>query len=231
MAQTIDTQSLERAIVRHCSPTLAALKPAGLFTVAGEFIAKPDSPSSPAELEARRRSLMEAVDTCERTLKPARIRIRVLVWRFCGALVYVYRPDMLARYLADPRASRALAARGYDPADIEGSLALLAQRTAQAGKHARAALDSACTRCPCEARTCVAEFPHEMGFFLGYPYEDVTGFIEHRGQDFLALGLWKVYAHLDRALATFERYRSCTARYQQVYQDGARLSELAAVGR
>ena len=39
-----------------------------------------------------------------------------------------------------------------------------------------------------------AEFPHEMGAFLGYPLSDVKGFIEHEGKDFLCSGYWKVYS-------------------------------------
>ena len=31
---------------------------------------------------------------------------------------------------------------------------------------------------------CSAEFPHEIGVFLGYPLGDVVGFIENRGKNF-----------------------------------------------
>ena len=37
------------------------------------------------------------------------------------------------------------------------------------------------------------DFPHEMGLLLGYPVEDVRGFIEHQGRDYLCTGYWKVY--------------------------------------
>ena len=33
------------------------------------------------------------------------------------------------------------------------------------------------------------EFPHEVGLFLGYPPEDVKGFIDHRANNFKCAGL------------------------------------------
>lgn len=36
-------------------------------------------------------------------------------------------------------------------------------------------------------------FPHEIGVFLGYPLEDITGFIENKGKNYLFCGYWKVY--------------------------------------
>ena len=50
------------------------------------------------------------------------------------------------------------------------------------------------------------DFPHEIGFFLGYPLEDVKSFIEHKGKNYLHYGYWKVYHNKEEALKTFERY-------------------------
>jgi len=49
-------------------------------------------------------------------------------------------------------------------------------------------------------------FPHEIGIFLGYPIEDVTGFIEKNGKDYLLCKYWKVYHNPDRANDLFESY-------------------------
>lgn len=51
-------------------------------------------------------------------------------------------------------------------------------------------------------------FPHEMGLLLGYPVEDVQGFIEHKGKDYLYAGYWKVYTNLEEKKALFEAYES-----------------------
>lgn len=37
------------------------------------------------------------------------------------------------------------------------------------------------------------EFPHEIGVFLGYPLEDVVGFIRNRGRNYTCCGYWKAY--------------------------------------
>ncbi|MDO4942967.1 MAG: DUF3793 family protein [Lachnospiraceae bacterium] len=50
------------------------------------------------------------------------------------------------------------------------------------------------------------EFPHEIGAFLGYPIEDVEGFIENNGQNSLLTGYWKVYSNRERAEKMFQRY-------------------------
>ena len=52
------------------------------------------------------------------------------------------------------------------------------------------------------------KFPHEMGLLLGYPVEDVQGFIEHKGKDYLYAGYWKVYTDLEEKKALFDAYES-----------------------
>lgn len=49
-------------------------------------------------------------------------------------------------------------------------------------------------------------FPHEMGLLLGYPVEDVRGFIEHQGRDYLCTGYWKVYENLEQKQQLFQRF-------------------------
>lgn len=53
------------------------------------------------------------------------------------------------------------------------------------------------------------DFPHEIGIFLGYPLEDVCGFIENSGQNFKLCGYWKVYGDIEKARRTFENYDKC----------------------
>jgi hypothetical protein len=50
-------------------------------------------------------------------------------------------------------------------------------------------------------------FPHEIGLFLGYPPEDVEGFIRDKGKSPLAVGYWKVYGNVRRARRTFRIFR------------------------
>jgi hypothetical protein len=52
-------------------------------------------------------------------------------------------------------------------------------------------------------------FPHEIGIFLGYPAEDVIGFIENDGSNFTLCGYWKVYGDAEKAKRTFNNYDKC----------------------
>ena len=224
MTRPVGTETFEASLIRYCSPTLAGLKPAALFTYSGVYAVDPDA--TPAEIEDMRHhrcALLETIELVQQKLSPARIKIEVLVWRSCGALVYVYRPAELRAYLLDPLASIPLKRAGYDPDDPEGCIPVLAARIARASKHGA---ECAIARTPCP-NGCRCTFPHEMGFFLGYPYEDVLGFIEHGGRDCLAVGPWKVYAHLDRALRTFKRYRRCTETFTARYREGCTIETLA----
>ena len=52
-------------------------------------------------------------------------------------------------------------------------------------------------------------FPHEIGIFLGYPVEDVCGFIKNGGDNFKLCGYWKVYGNAEKASRTFKNYDKC----------------------
>ena len=126
MTWPIDVQALEQAMVRNCSPTLAALKPASLFTFPGSFTA--EAPENQNEASARRQALLEAVKYCQRQVSNAGVAIRILAWKRCGALVYVYRPRELAAYLVDRRAAHPLENEGYRPGDLDACLDELSRR-------------------------------------------------------------------------------------------------------
>ena len=60
-----------------------------------------------------------------------------------------------------------------------------------------------------------ADFPHEIGLFLGYPPEDVDGFIRNGARCAKCVGPWKVYGDEQAARCKFAQYRKCT----NVYRD------------
>ena len=62
-------------------------------------------------------------------------------------------------------------------------------------------------------------FPHEIGLILGYPVEDVDGFVEHRGENYIYSGYWKVYANLPSKMQLFERYRRAENTVADLYYD------------
>ena len=49
-------------------------------------------------------------------------------------------------------------------------------------------------------------FPHEIGIFLGYPVEDVVGFIENKSETFKLCGARKVYGSVANTRRTFADY-------------------------
>jgi len=124
------------------------------------------------------------------------------------ALVYVYRADGLARALRNDGVRRLLQSCGYARFDVSGALEALKSRLNDADA-----------------------FPHEIGVFLGYPLEDVLGFIENGGRNCLACGCWKVYANECEALAAFKRYEKCKSVYQRLFASGCPLSRLTVAAR
>ena len=51
-----------------------------------------------------------------------------------------------------------------------------------------------------------ADFPHEMGLLLGYPWEDVRGFMELGGDAALYTGYWKVYSDVSEKKKLFHLF-------------------------
>lgn len=119
------------------------------------------------------------------------------------ALVYVYRRDRLAEDLKKKGVAEELLQYGYTE---HGPNACL--------QHLKKRLDH--MEC----------FPHEIGLFLGYPLEDVRGFIEHKGKDCKCCGAWKVYCNEYEAVRLFEKFRKCTELYLQLYANGRTVMQL-----
>lgn len=234
MTRTIDIPTFQAAVVRNCSPTLAGIKPASLFTYPGVY-AHQDGSDATASIAERRARLLNVIAQCNRELNSLGIHLSVLVWRPCGALVYAYRPNSLATYLADPRAKTALAKEGYDTGNLSACLVHLAARITLASSNAaESAYDgSVCALARnrhCDTG-CICEFPHEIGYFLGYPYEDVHQFIVQHGENYKVFGAWKVYTNVEQALTTFDSYRACTQYLTYIYQQGCTLGQLAQATR
>lgn len=88
-----------------------------------------------------------------------------------------------------------------------------------------ALLDQLSLRLCCAAEA--ADFPHEIGVFLGYPLEDVVGFIRHRGKCFTCCGCWKSYGDPAAAQQHFDQLAKCTAVYLRLFHSGTPILKLA----
>ena len=71
------------------------------------------------------------------------------------------------------------------------------------------------------------DFPHEIGLCLGYPPEDVYGFIHNNACCSKCVGCWKVYGDEEKAKCTFARYKKCTAMYCDRWSKGTDICRLA----
>ena len=71
-----------------------------------------------------------------------------------------------------------------------------------------------------------AEFPHEIGVFLGYPINDIYGFIHHKNKGCLLCGEWRVYENAEKAQKLFVRYRACRNAVSKRVANGYTLAEI-----
>lgn len=123
------------------------------------------------------------------------------------ALIYVYRRKLLQRELEKPEVAALLTDCEYGPCAVCCALRCLRSRMKN-----------------------TEEFPHEIGVFLGYPIEDVRGFIENQGRNCLCTGVWKVYGDRSGAEKTFRRYRRCRQTYMSLWQKGMSIRQLTVAG-
>jgi hypothetical protein len=114
------------------------------------------------------------------------LNLKVLRKTENGLLVLVFEKDRLLQTLLNRDALALLLSTGYPKG---ASLFVL--------------LDYLC------ARFIGDDFPHEIGLFLGYPAEDVLGFVRHRGKNYKFCGYWKVYGNVEHAKQCFRRYDAC----------------------
>ncbi len=69
-------------------------------------------------------------------------------------------------------------------------------------------------------------FPHEIGLLLGYPIEDVLGFIENDGKNYIYTGYWKVYANLSNAIDRFDQYNQAKEKIVHLLSDGVSIMQI-----
>lgn len=70
------------------------------------------------------------------------------------------------------------------------------------------------------------EFPHEMGLLLGYPVEDVEGFIRNAGENCLYIGYWKVYGNLSEKKALFQQFEEARDVLMGFLSEGITIAEV-----
>ena len=143
-----------------------------------------------------------------RELNPSGIFVRIVAERCGRSFVYVYRRNVLSQLFNEAEIRQFLGVYGYQHFDEETLIAKLTHRIA---------------KCHC--------FPHEIGLFLGYPLEDVKGFIANGGQNCKSTGYWKVYGNVAESEKKFECFRKCFSVMSSLFERGYSLPMLAVASR
>ena len=148
-------------------------------------------------------TVLAELSEVNRLLNERGVYVEALCWEPNAVLVYAYRRSHLERELQGEQAREILSRYGYPMGELEGSLAFLKKRL--------------------KGYTC---FPHEIGIFLGYPPEDVKGFIENRGKNCQYCGLWKVYGNAQERRKLFCKLQKCSEVYLRVFAEGRELTQM-----
>ena len=187
----------EQELIEHCSPTLASIKAASLFTYTYKSL---------KELHVR-------VTYSNSKMKRKGITFDILSENVGvnKALIYVYRRADLEKILNRDEISKFLLKQGYliDDNEIDGEVnceKIILQLKKKFEK--------------------LNQFPHEIGIFLGYPIGDVKGFIENHGCNCKCTGYWKVYCNEEEATKTFRKYKKCRDIYMNLWISGRSVMQL-----
>lgn len=131
--------------------------------------------------------------------------IELFVIRRCEkcALLYVFRREKLKKDLQQPGVREFLREYGYADCEPEYAVQRLIYRI---------------ERC--------CEFPHEVSIFLGYPLDDVKGFIKYGGRNCKCSGCWQAYGNEEEAKRTFKKFNKCRAVYIKHWQMGRSVLQL-----
>ncbi len=149
------------------------------------------------------KTLCAELCTWNKLLDQKGLHIRVLKIQKGRALIYLYRKSALQKDLEKKEIREILESYGYHSSSPEKALRHLGRRFAQS-----------------------EEFPHEIGLFLGYPPDDVQGFIQNKGENQKKTGIWKVYTDEERAEKMFRQYRRCTDIYSRRLREGTPILNL-----
>lgn len=205
--------ALERSILTWCSPTLAGVKPASTFSFMRYHCVgrMPDGRQLMAEL---RDDLLDAeLRDVNAATEPRGVRVEVFARRRGSTMIYVHRPGLFGEFMDLEPVATLLEVEGYDVRDPRACLLHLRDRIASFD------------RCPRDAYG-RDRYPHEIGFFLGYPLNDVLAFVRHRQRGVLLRGCWNVYGDVAHAQGVFNMYDALTGMRMTRYERGVPFAEL-----
>lgn len=191
-------------LVRQAGLVFLGAKPASVFGFMSRLAEAERSPSR------ARRIVGELLRTYASGLSSSGVRATGLGWRDGRLMLLVWRPDLVRAALSDEGARALLLRSGIRPDPDEALRCLVGRlRSYYAGR---------------------ASFPHEVGLVLGYPVEDVEGFIADGGRGAVACGRWKVYGDPLAARRRFEELGRRERDARRLYAEGVPVRELLRMG-
>ncbi|MEE0930716.1 MAG: DUF3793 family protein [Acutalibacteraceae bacterium] len=148
-------------------------------------------------------SIKENIRNLNKIMVPKGLCVIPLRFSNNRVLIYLYRPDKLKQDLTDSYACKLLKKHGYTSAKPNQCIVRLIERFSE-----------------------TSEFPHEIGLFLGYPPEDVEGFIDNKADNYKFTGVWKVYGDEVKAKEIFAKFKKCTEVYYSQWLNGITVEKL-----
>ena len=131
------------------------------------------------------------------------VYVEIMRWDSDAALIYAYRLSRLKEEIKSPKVGEMLAYYGYPKDDVLLCIACLKEKLC----------NDAC-------------FPHEIGLFLGYPPEDVKGFIENKGENCKCCGAWKAYCNEKEKNRMFCKLKKCSEICRKVYTKSGDITQV-----
>lgn len=139
------------------------------------------------------------------------MRLAWLASRGAGCMLLAWRPALVSKLLSSEE-NRAFLAEAGLPVDSGDALAgafVGRLRGCYAGR---------------------ANFPHEVGLMLGYPVEDVRGFMADGGRGAKVVGRWRCYGDALAAQRRFEELGRAELACKRLYAEGVCVNELLRMG-
>ncbi|MCM1258747.1 MAG: DUF3793 family protein [Roseburia sp.] len=149
----------------------------------------------------------EELDELKHILKQAGISYFVVAEMAGKAMVLVFDRNLLEAYLQEGKVRQIFQDMGYQDFAL-GKILLVFRLRYEAYLMQK------------------QQFPHEMGLLLGYPVEDVEGFIFNCGRNCLYAGYWKVYKNLPEKLLLFRKFEKARDAVVQLSFNGIGISEI-----
>ena len=140
-------------------------------------------------------------------LKKTELSFRILYPGRERLVILIYRETELKEYLEREEVMAFIYKCGYETSDISKIFPVFVKRYMRYMELKQ-------------------DFPHELGLFLGYPIEDVEGFIKENGKNYLYSGYWKVYKDTELKIRLFKNYEKVQTEIVRLLYEGLDIVDI-----